>query len=93
MLNYKIRVMLIDQSVTKTSFNKDKSTEKPLRSIAKAISWRIVGTTDTIFISWLLTGEIKTAIAIGSVEVISKMLLYFGHERIWNKITLGKEKS
>ncbi len=93
MLNYKIRVMLIDQSVTKTSFIKDKSTEKPLRSIAKAISWRIVGTTDTIFISWLLTGEIKTAVAIGSVEVISKMILYFGHERIWNKITLGKEKS
>ena len=85
--------MLIDQSVTKTDFNKDKTTEKPLRSIAKAISWRIVGTTDTIIISWLLTSEIKTAVAIGSVEVISKMVLYFGHERIWNKITLGKEKS
>lgn len=85
--------MLIGQSVTKTSFNKDKSTEKPLRSIAKAISWRIVGTTDTILISWLLTGEIKTAVAIGSIEVISKMVLYFGHERIWNRITLGKEKS
>lgn len=85
--------MFIDQSVTKTSFNKDKSTEKPLRSIAKAISWRIVGTTDTILISWLLTGEIKTAVAIGSIEVISKMVLYFGHERIWNKITFGKEKS
>ena len=93
MLNYKRRVMLIDQSVTKTSFIKDKSTEKPLRSVAKAISWRIVGTTDTILISWLLTGEIKTAVAIGSIEVISKMVLYFGHERIWNKITLGKVKS
>lgn len=85
--------MLIDQSVTKTTYTKDKSTEKPLRSIAKAISWRIVGTTDTILISWLLTGEIKTAVAIGSIEVISKMLLYFGHERIWNRIPLGKEKS
>ena len=93
MLDYKTKVMLLDQSVTKTSFNKDKSTEKPLRSMAKAISWRIVGTTDTILISWLLTGEIKTAVAIGSVEVISKMVLYFGHERIWNRITLGKEKS
>jgi uncharacterized membrane protein len=85
--------MLIDQTLTNTSFNKDKTTEKPLRSVAKAISWRIVGTTDTILISWLLTGEIETAIAIGSIEVISKMLLYFGHERIWNKITFGKEKS
>ena len=85
--------MLIDQSVTKTSFNDDKSTDKPLRSVAKAISWRIVGTTDTILISWLLTGEIQTAVAIGSIEVISKMLLYFVHERVWNKINLGKEKS
>lgn len=58
--------------------------------MVKAISWRIVGTIDTIAISWLLTGEVSTALAIGSVELITKMALYVGHERIWNKINFGK---
>ncbi len=82
--------MLIDQVDTKKSFKKDKSSDKPLRSIAKTVSWRIVGTADTIAISWLLTGEVETALAIGSIELVTKMLLYFGHERIWDKIKFGK---
>ncbi|WP_341476478.1 MULTISPECIES: DUF2061 domain-containing protein [Christiangramia] len=57
----------------------------------KTISWRIVGTIDTIIISWILTGQIETALAIGSVELVTKMILYFGHERIWNLIPYGKE--
>ncbi|WP_341849938.1 DUF2061 domain-containing protein [Christiangramia oceanisediminis] len=57
----------------------------------KTISWRIVGTLDTIIISWVLTGQIETALAIGSVELVTKMILYFGHERIWNFIPYGKE--
>lgn len=83
--------MIIDQSLKKTSYKSDQASENPLRSIAKTISWRIVGTMDTIGISWLLTGEIDTALAIGSVELVTKMLLYFGHERIWNRIKFGKE--
>jgi uncharacterized membrane protein len=65
--------------------------EKSLRSVAKAISWRTVGTIDTIVISLILTGEIKVALAIGSVEVLTKMTLYFVHERIWNNIKWGKK--
>ncbi|MGI0106827.1 DUF2061 domain-containing protein [Salinimicrobium sp. WS361] len=83
--------MILDQVFSRRSEKKEKTSEKPVRSIAKAISWRIIGTLDTIIVSWLLTGEIKTALAIGTVEVITKMLLYFGHERIWNKINFGKE--
>ena len=84
-------LMFLDQTKTKTSYKKDRAAEKPLRSIAKTVSWRIVGTMDTIAISWILTGEIETAMAIGSVELVTKMILYFGHERIWNKINFGKE--
>ncbi len=60
-------------------------------SVFKAISWRILGTIDTIIISYLLTGSITTAISIGGVEVVSKMVLYYLHERAWVKITKEKE--
>lgn len=72
------------------SFKNDKSSEKPLRSIAKAVSWRVLGTLDTIVISWVITGQIAMALSIGSIEVLTKMVLYFFHERLWNIIKWGK---
>lgn len=83
-------LMLLNHTNAKSTFKRDKTTERPVRSILKTISWRIVGTIDTIIISWLLTGQIETALAIGSVELVTKMILYFGHERIWNLIPYGK---
>ena len=53
------------------------------RHIAKTITWRIVGTLDTMIISWVITGNWKWGIAIGGVEVFSKIILYYLHERIW----------
>ena len=50
-------------------------------SAAKAVSWRIVGTLDTMVISWLVTGKLTLALSIGGMEVISKMVLYYLHER------------
>ena len=73
-------------NVRRRKSNEDKIT----RSIAKTISWRLVGTLDTIIISWIITGEITMALSIGSIELVSKMLLYFFHERAWNKIKWGK---
>lgn len=84
-------LMLLNNTKAKSTYRKDKSTERPMRSIVKTISWRIVGTIDTVLISWVLTGEVETALAIGSVELVTKMILYFGHERIWNLIPFGKE--
>lgn len=84
-------LMLLNRSKTKTEFKTDRTSEKPIRSVVKAISWRTVGTMDTIAISWILTGEVETAFAIGSVELVTKMILYFGHERIWNLINFGRE--
>ena len=47
-------------------------------------------TGNSIVISYVLTGEITTAVSIGGIEVFTKMFLYFGHERIWNMIKWGK---
>ena len=73
-----------------STYRADRSSEKPKRSIVKSISWRIVGTLDTIIISWIITGTLTLAFSIGFVELMSKMVLYFFHERIWNKIQWGK---
>ena len=53
------------------------------RHILKTISWRIVGTLDTMLLSWFITGSWKIGMAIGGTEVITKMVLYFLHERVW----------
>jgi uncharacterized membrane protein len=74
----------------KTSYRTDSTTEKPIRSIVKSISWRIIGTLDTVLISWVITGQLALAFSIGSVELVTKMVLYFFHERIWNTIKWGK---
>ena len=66
--------------------------ERKRRSIAKTISWRAVGTIDTIIISWFVVGDIHFAVTIGGIELFTKMTLYFLHERAWNKINFGREK-
>ena len=64
--------------------------EKHYRSMIKALSWRITGTFDTILISFIITGKPKLAFSIGLVEVFTKCFLYYFHERIWNRIQLGR---
>jgi uncharacterized membrane protein len=60
--------------------------DKPVKSALKAVSWRIVGTIDTMIISYFITGRVTIAITIGSVEVITKTVLYYFHERLWAHI-------
>ncbi|MCG8577086.1 MAG: DUF2061 domain-containing protein [Flavobacteriales bacterium] len=74
--------MIIDSFFQK---RKAKKGDSNLRSILKTVSWRIVGTVDTLLIAYFLTGEVSIALSIGSVEVFTKMLLYYLHERVWNK--------
>ncbi|MFK8009063.1 MAG: DUF2061 domain-containing protein [Saprospiraceae bacterium] len=69
---------------------KTEKTETTKRSLAKTISWRVIGTLDTILISWLITGTFAFAISIGAIELFTKMVLYFFHERAWNNIKFGK---
>jgi uncharacterized membrane protein len=57
------------------------------RHFLKTITWRIIGTLDTMVISWVITGSWKWGLAIGGVEVFTKMILYFLHERAWYKFS------
>lgn len=87
--------MIVDQLVlsrkgAKGKYEAHKKSDTPIRSVAKAVSWRIVGTLDTLLISYLLTGKVAIAASIASIDFITKMFLYFFHERIWNKISWGK---
>ncbi len=66
--------------------------EKHYRSVVKAVSWRTVGTIDTIIVSFFITGNLVMAVSIGSVEVLTKMVLYYFHERAWDKTNFGRIK-
>lgn len=55
------------------------------RHLAKTLTWRLVGTIDTMILGWVVTGNLKMGMAIGGFEVITKMILYFLHERVWYK--------
>ncbi|MFZ5946478.1 MAG: DUF2061 domain-containing protein [Stygiobacter sp.] len=66
--------------------------DKHYRSIIKSLTWRLTGSIDTTIISYLLTGDYKIALSIGGIEIFTKIILYYLHERIWNKIKFGKEQ-
>ena len=61
------------------------------RHIAKTITWRLVGTLDTILLSWFVTGDPLAGLKIGLAEVTTKSVLYYLHERVWYKINLSKD--
>jgi len=64
------------------------------RHIVKTFTWRSIGTLDTMVVAWFLTGNPLTGLKIGSAEVITKMVLYYFHERVWYKSSFGlKERS
>lgn len=60
------------------------------RAVAKGVSWRAVGTADTFLLSWLVTGHLGSAASIASLETVTKVALYYVHERIWGLITWGR---
>ena len=62
------------------------------RHIAKTITWRIIASTDTLLISWFLTGSWKIGTGIASIEVITKIILYYLHERAWYSYRPNKKK-
>ena len=60
-----------------------------IRHITKSISWRFVGSIDTIILTWIISGNLKFGMAIGGFELFTKMILYYIHERIWYKSKFG----
>ncbi len=62
------------------------------RHIAKTLTWRIVGTIDTIILGWLISGDPTIGLTVGGAELVTKMLLYYFHERIWYSSSYGVTK-
>jgi uncharacterized membrane protein len=59
------------------------------RNIVKTISWRLAGSVDTVLLGWIVTGHFTTGAKIGLFELGTKMLLYYVHERLWQKVKFG----
>lgn len=73
---------------------KKQTKEKSARIFLKATTWRIVGTADTIFLSWLFTGQIESALKIGFTEVFTKIMLFYLHEKfLWSRLRFGQKYS
>ena len=69
--------VIFSRKTQRTGFEEAKASEKPLRSVLKALSWRCIGTIDTLLVAYFLTGEIRLATSIASVDFITKLVLYF----------------
>ena len=57
------------------------------RTIVKTLTWRVTASLTTFIIAWILTGDFLIGVSIGSIEAITKIFLYYFHERIWNNIS------
>jgi uncharacterized membrane protein len=60
------------------------------RSIVKTVSWRLTGSGATFLVSYLITGNFNMAGTIALIQLTTNTILYYVHERIWNKINWGK---
>lgn len=64
--------------------------DTPRRSLVKTVSWRLTGSGATFLISYLIAGDFAVAGTIAVVQLVSNTILYFVHERIWNRISWGR---
>lgn len=60
------------------------------RSLVKALSWRVFATLITMVVAFLMTGELAFAAKIGLFDTSAKLIVYFAHERVWQRIRFGK---
>jgi adenylylsulfate kinase len=66
--------------------------ETHVRSVAKAVSWRIVATLTTVLLVYVFTRNLVVSGGVGVTELLSKLLIYYVHERVWNAIGFGRIK-
>lgn len=71
------------------SAENDEGKESGWRSTTKTATWRIIASLDTTLLAWIFTGNLGTAVSIGGLEIITKLILYFFHERVWSRIQYG----
>src|SRR4026209_2122829 len=66
--------------------------ETHARSVMKAVSWRVMGTLATTLIVLIFTRQMTVALTVGVLEFISKIAIYWVHERVWDQLKFGKEE-
>lgn len=66
-------------------------TEKHLRSFTKSITWRFLATFTTMLLVYIFTKEITLSLGIGFFDIITKLFIYYFHERAWNSINWGRK--
>ena len=67
--------------------------ESHLRTFLKTLSWRIVATTSTVVIAFIVFGDISNALKVGGIEFFAKMAIFYVHERIWQLAPRGSVRS
>ena len=77
------------EPLTGSQMNLFRGREGHGRSLMKAVSWRTVGTIDTFVISFFVTGKVSFAGTIAAIEVVTKIMIYYLHERVWAVISWG----
>jgi len=63
-----------------------------VRSLAKAVSYRVLGSMATALIVYILSGKPTLSLGAGALDMVAKIGLYFLHERIWARIPFGRAK-
>jgi adenylylsulfate kinase len=63
--------------------------ERKRRSIAKAISWRILATMVTSLVVFIFTKNFTLALSVGLLEMSAKLIIYYFHERFWTNVSWG----
>ena len=61
------------------------------RSLVKTLTWRIIASTDTVIIATFLTKDPVIGLSIAGIEIVTKMVLYYFHERGWSSLDWGLE--
>ncbi|MDX1686046.1 MAG: DUF2061 domain-containing protein [Saprospiraceae bacterium] len=64
-----------------------------IRSIIKGLTWRLLATTTTVIVAYIITGETNLAFKIGALEFFAKLIVYYFHERLWLLVPLGTIRS
>ena len=64
--------------------------ESHRRSIVKALSWRVVALLITASVAWTITGSLRFGVIIGGIDTVIKLVVYYFHERLWNRISFGR---
>lgn len=89
---YTIITKMIWYYLHERAWYKSKIQNPNKRHIYKTFTWRFIGTLDTIIISWIILGDITVGLQIGGAETITKMILYFFHEKLWYRINFGLDQ-